>query len=175
MARRRELKPNHALQKQPPASPEKAEKPQDGSEAAPIDAEILPVVPPPRPLINAQIIQILIEKDNPDEIERLMRLELDYNKERFQIMREHSQLHPEAIESRQTRKFRRTQYIALIGLLFLLVAAMPFVAFPVAATFALICVLIVAALCLNGREREVDLGGFVKVLTAIMRRDDHEL
>lgn len=163
----RQKKPdNNAIQKRPTDAPEV----QPDTDAEPIDGEVLPI-PAPRPLINAQIVQILIEKDNPDEIQKLMRMELDYNKERFEIMRDHSKHHPEAIEARKTRQFRRTQYMALMAVLFVLIAAMPFSAFPVAATFGLVCVLIVAALSLNGREREVDLGGFVKVLTAIVKRD----
>jgi len=161
---------NQSLQRHSGGPPDSQGTP----EGQPIDPEVLLPVPTARPLINAQIIQILIEKDNPDEIEKLMRLELDYNKERFEIMRDHSKHHPEAIESRKTRQFRRVQYIALIAVMFALIVAMPFVAFPVAATFGLVCVLIVAALSLNGREREVDLGGFVKVLTTIVKRDSRD-
>jgi hypothetical protein len=126
---------------------------------------------PENPLINAQIIQILVEKGGSAEVEKLMRLDLDYNKQRLEIVREHSSQHPDAIESRRAKSFRRTQYHALILALFFLLIAMLFVGFPLVLTFAWICVLIVAALSLNGREREVDLTGFVKLLSTIVRRE----
>lgn len=44
-----------------------------------IDPEIILPVPGSARLINARIIQVLVEKDTPEEVERLMQLDLDYN------------------------------------------------------------------------------------------------
>lgn len=137
-------------------------------ETEPASPSVLQV--PENPLINAQIIQILVETGSPAEVEKLMQLDLEYNKHRFEIIREHASQHPDAIKSIKRESFRRTQYHALILALFFLLVAMLFVAFPLVAIFGFICVLIVAALSLNGREREVDLGGFVQLLSTIVRR-----
>ena len=138
-------------------------------ETEPTSTAVLQV--PENSLINAQIIQILIETGASAEVEKLMRLDLEYNKQRLEIIREHSSRHPDEIESRRAKTFRRTQYQALMLALFFLLVAMLFVALPLAAIFASICVLIIAALSLNGREREVDLSGFVKLLSTIVRRE----
>jgi hypothetical protein len=122
------------------------------------------------PLINARIVQILLERNDPEEVERLMKAELDYNEKRLQILRENAEKHPDAIEERETRRFRRWQYKALISLLFLLVGAAPFVPLAVSATFGILCILIVSGVLVNAREREIDLAGLVKIINVIIGR-----
>jgi hypothetical protein len=123
------------------------------------------------PLINAEIVQILIQNNNPDEVRRLMDADLAYNKERLAIIREHADQHPQAKEDRKTISFRRTQYVIMLVVLVGLLAAMPFVSLAVAATFGILCILIVSGVLLNGREREFDLAGFVQLLGTIVRRE----
>jgi hypothetical protein len=51
------------------------------------------------------------------------------------------------------------------------VLATPFVNVTIAAAFAILCILIVCGVLLNGRERELDLPGFVKLFSAIVKRE----
>lgn len=142
------------------------------TESAPVTPEVIFPVPGSNKLITAQIVQILIEKDNPDEVERLMKAELEYNEKRFAILREHSQKDPDSIDERETSRFRRMQYKCLIGVLVGLLIAIPFVSVPIAASFTILSILIVCGVLLNGRERELDLPGFVKMFSAIVKREE---
>jgi Flp pilus assembly protein TadB len=139
--------------------------------STPITPEVILPVPGSNKLITAQIIQILIEKNNPDEVERLMKAELDYNEKRFAILREHSEKDPDSMDERETSRFRRVQYKCLIAVLVGLLLATPFVNVTIAAAFAILCILIVCGVLLNGRERELDLPGFVKLFSAIVKRE----
>jgi hypothetical protein len=120
------------------------------------------------PLINAEIVQILIQNNNPDEIERLMNADLDYNKRRLEIVREHASEHPDAIENRITRRSRRTQYTILLVLGCFLLVVMPIVPLAVAAIFGTIVTLIVCGILVNARERELDLHGFIKLINIVV-------
>lgn len=148
---------NKQLQKSPkPVTPQK-------------EVEILPSEATP-PLINAQIIQILVEKEDSEHVEKLLKAELDYNKQRLAILREHAEHHPDAKEERSTKTFRRTQYSFLLVVLLLLLVAMPFVSLAVASVFGILCILIVSGVLLNARERDVDLASFVKIINMIVGR-----
>ena len=167
MTRNRNKPHRESLQRNPPDS-----SPQTSEDNKPITPEIVLPISGQNKLINAQIVQILIEKNNPDEIERLMKAELDYNEKRFAILREHSEKDPDSIEERNTSNFRRVQYKCLIVVLIGLLIAAPFVNLTIAAAFAILCILIVCGLLLNGRERELDLPGFVKLFSAIIKREE---
>jgi hypothetical protein len=144
-------------------------EPSDKTRQQPVEPEI--ILPIPGRLINARIIQVLVEKDTPDEVERLMKLDLDYNERRLAIIRNHEDKDPDSIEERHNSRFRRFQYKCLLLLLpFLLVGAM-FAPVLIVAGFLSLCILIVCGVLLNGRERELDLTGFVRLLTAIIRRE----
>jgi hypothetical protein len=165
--RRNQQNRNQSIQRtgtEPPAS--------SSDDNKPFTPEIVLPLPGQGKLITTQIVQILIEKNNPDEIERLMKAELDYNEKRFAILREHSEKDPDSIEERNTSNFRRVQYKCLIGILIGLLLAAPFVNLTIAAAFAILCILIVCGLLLNGRERELDLPGFVKLFSAIIKREE---
>jgi hypothetical protein len=112
---------------------QKRDKPQP----RPVEPEVLPPETEP-PLINARIIQILVEKEDSEHVEKLLNAELDYNKRRFEIMREHAEHHPDAKAERQTRAFRRTQYSFLLIVLLLLLVSLPFVSLAVASVFGIL-------------------------------------
>lgn len=122
-------------------------------------------------LINQSIVQILVEKDTPAEIEKLMRAELDYNRERLSILREHTELHPDAIEDRKSKRFRRTQYLFLMGLLPPLLVVIYFVPLAVAIALCSLAMLIVVGVVLNGRDRDNDSEVLVKLIEKIIRRE----
>lgn len=144
--------------------------PSDKAGPKSVEPEI--VLPVSGRLINARIIQVLVEKDTPEEVERLMKLELDYNEKRLAILRNHEDKDPDSIEERHNSRFRRFQYKCLLVLLpFLLVGTM-LAPGTVAAGFLLLCILIVLGVLLNGRERELDLTGFVRLFTSILKREE---
>lgn len=166
MARRRNRK--HSLQKHHHGNIETS----DQTDQKSAEPELLMPVPGAARLINARIIQVLVEKDTPEEVERLMQLDLDYNERRLAIIRNHEDKDPNSIEERHNSRFRRFQYKCLLLLLpFVLVGAV-FAPLFVSAGFSLLCILIVCGILLNGRERELDLTGFVKLLTAIVKREE---
>jgi hypothetical protein len=119
-------------------------------------------------LINTTIVQILVERNNPEEVKDLIRAELDYNKERLSILREHAEKHPDAIEERKTRKFRRTQYWFLMGFLTVLLGVICFVPVVIAISLCALAMIIVAGVVLNGRDRDNDSEMLVKILDKIM-------
>ena len=142
-----------------PAPPEMQKRSQ-------VEAELLPRSDM---LINATTIQLLIEKDDDiQKIERLLRAELDYNRERLAILRDNADLHPDKIEQRRTGKFRRAQYSVLLALLLIILAGLPFVPLAIASVFGIVCILIVAGVLLNARERDIDLKGFIEILRVIL-------
>ncbi len=164
----RQRKRNRSLQKHQDGTIEPSDKTGQKSDEPEI---ILPVPDTPR-LINARIIQVLVEKDTPEEVERLMKLDLDYNERRLAIIRDHEAQDPDSIEERRNSWFRRFQYKCLLLLLpFLLVGTM-LAPGTVAAGFLLLCILIVLGVLLNGRERELDLTGFVRLFTTILKREE---
>jgi hypothetical protein len=124
-------------------------------------------------IITTKIVEILVRRDEQSSVEELKQLldaELTYNKRRFEIFREHADLHPDAKEERETKRFRRTQYLILMIFLAPLLGAIPFVSIGAGFLFGTIAMLIVAGVLLNGRERELDVGAFVKMITAITKR-----
>lgn len=121
-------------------------------------------------IINARIVEILVKKDTDptDELKRLLDAEIDYNRQRFEIIRNHSKNDPDAIEDRSTKRFRRTQYLILLGVLPLILLAIPFVSIAAAVIFGTLSTIIVSGVLLNGRDREVDMSALVDVLKAII-------
>jgi hypothetical protein len=164
----RQRKRNRSLQKHQDGTIELSDKTSQKS----VEPEIIFPVPGTPRLINARIIQVLVEKDTPEEVERLMKLDLDYNERRLAIIRNHEDKDLDSIEDRHNSRFRRFQYKCLLLLLPFLVVGAVFAPVTVAAGFLLLCILIVCGVLLNGRERELDLSGFVRLFTAIVKREE---
>jgi len=123
------------------------------------------------PLINAEIVQILIQNNHPDQVNALMKADLDYNQRRLEIIREHAAQHPDAIEGRKTRQARRHQYMALLALGSVLLLVMPFVPIAIGAIFGTVVTLIICGILVNARERELDLQGFIKLINIVIGRE----
>jgi len=121
-------------------------------------------------LINPVIVQILIEKDHPEKIKELMTAELAYNKERLEILREHAEKHPDAIEERAAKKFRRTQYAFLMFLLPVLLAAIYFLPTAIALSLCAVLMIIVAGIVLNGRDRDNDSDVLLRIIEKSIKR-----
>lgn len=139
---------------------DRTNEPSDKTGQQPVEPEI--ILPISGRLINARIIQVLVEKDTPEEVERLMKLELDHNEKRLAILRNHEDKDPDSIEERHNSRFRRFQYKCLLLLLpFVLVGAV-FAPVIVATGFLFLCILIVCGVLLNGRERELEFDWFCK-------------
>ena len=120
-------------------------------------------------LINQYIVQMLVEKDSPEEIKDLMKAELDFNRERLAIVREHAALHPEAIEDRATKGFRRVQYSFLMGLTLVLLPLIFFSPISTALTLCAILTIVVSAIAVNGRDRDNDSDTLISLLDKIIR------
>lgn len=135
------------------------------------EGELLENLPENGHLINQNIVQILIERNNPDEVEKLMRAELDYNRERLSILREHTELHPDAIEARKSKKFRRTQYLFLMCLLPILLVVIYFTPTAIAIALCSMAMMIIVGAVLNGRDRDNDSEMMVKLIEKLIRND----
>jgi len=160
-------KKNKSLQPTPPPSPQK----RDDEKQEVITPEVVLPSSVNVPLINAEIVQILLKENNQEEIERLMKADLDYNEKRLAIIRQHAAEHPDAIEARKTRQSGRTQYTVLLGLAVLLLLLMPSVSLAIAIIFGTIVTLIVGGILVNARERELDLQGFIKLINVVIGRE----
>jgi len=122
-------------------------------------------------LINQSIVQILVERNDAAEIEKLMRAELDFNRERLSILREHTELHPDAIEDRKSKRFRRTQYLFLMALLPALLTVIYFVPTAIAIALCSMAMMIIVGVVLNGRDRDNDSEILVKLIEKLIRID----
>ena len=100
-----------------------------------------------------------------------MRAELDYNRERLSILREHTELHPDAIEDRKNKRFRRTQYLFLMLFDAALVGIIPFVEVAAAISLCSLSLIITAGVVINGRDRDNDSELLVKLIDKLIRRD----
>ena len=134
------------------------------------EVELMPQNSDTGHLINQTIVQILVEKDNPDEIKDLMRAELDYNRERLEILREHTQLHPDAIEDRKTKSFRRTQYAFLMFFLLCLIGAIFFTPVTTSLPLSAIAMIVTSGVVLNGRDRDNDSEALISILNKLIKR-----
>jgi hypothetical protein len=109
----------------------------------------------------------LIERNKPDEIKELMRAELDFNREKLEIIREHELKNPDSIECRKDKIFRRYQYLFLMisvpGLFF----ASTIVPVAIGATRSLAAIFVLISIALNGRDRDNDADMLVKILKKI--------
>lgn len=144
---------NKQIKKQLPKEGELVDSPQDNGH-----------------LINQVIVQILIEKDHPEKVMELMNAELAYNKERLQIVREHAEKHPDAIEERSAKKFRRIQYGFLMVFLPALLVVIYFMPTAIAIALCAIAMIIVAGIVLNGRDRDNDSDVLLKIIEKTIKR-----
>lgn len=72
----------------------------------------------PKGLITSQVIQISIEKEHGlEEVQKLFNAELDYNRRRLEILREHAENDPDAVEERRTKRFRRGVFMVTLHFL----------------------------------------------------------
>jgi hypothetical protein len=123
------------------------------------------------PLIDAHTVQTLIQNEHSaEQLTRLIDADLSYNKQRLEIIREHALKHPDLIDLRKIRRYRRTQYAVLLALACALSASMPFVSLVVTAIFATITMLIVCGVLFNARDREMDSQGFLKLINIVIGR-----
>lgn len=111
-------------------------------------------------LLNQATVKILIEQNKPDEIKEIMQAELDFNRQRFAIIREHEENHPDAIEARKDKKFRLFQYLYLMFMIPVLLIIIVFTQVQVAIAIALVGIItiICAGIVINGRDRDNDAG-----------------
>jgi hypothetical protein len=156
---------NRGIQRQGQQQP--AQRQGDGDEEAITPEVVLPQANVP--LINAQIVQILIQNNTPEQVERLMEADLSYNERRLKIVRDHILEHPDAIDARSSRKTHRMQYLVLMVIAAGLLIAMPSMPLAVAGVFGIIAVLIISGVLVNARERELDLQGFINMINIIMK------
>jgi hypothetical protein len=138
----------------------------------PKEGVVLPASSENGHLINQTIVQILVEKDTPEEVKELIKAELDYNRERLSILREHAEKHPDAIEERQGKRFRRTQYLFLMAFLPVLISAIYFMPTATALALCTLAMMITAGIVLNGRDRDGDSESLIKLIEKLLARRD---
>jgi hypothetical protein len=153
-------------------SRDRRELPKQSGDKDKDDDMIIPEIVNPPPLVTPHIIEIYIKEDKQDDLERLLDAEVEYNRKRFAVIREHLVQHPDGIENRKTKAFRRVQYGILLGILGVLLLTMPYIPLSATAVFGVISILIVSGVLVNARERELDLKGFIKIITTIAGRQD---
>lgn len=149
------------------SSKQLGQKKDDGSGDEPILAEYVETN-----LVTPQTIEKWAERDGESkEFVNFLTAVNEFMADQMRLNREHATLHPDAIEHRRTQYFRRLQYVVLLCLLPLMIVALAFVPLPVAAFLGIICVLIVSGVLVNGRDREMDLNGFVRMVHSIVGRN----
>ena len=120
-------------------------------------------------LVTQRVIEKFAERDRDHEdFERFLNTVNNFTREQAVIARENAEQHPDAKENRKNKVFRRQQYAILITFLGVLLISLPLAPIAAATVFGIICILIVCGVLVNARERELDLSGFVKMITAIM-------
>lgn len=125
----------------------------------------------PKGLLTSQVIQISIQKGNGfEEVQKLFNAELDYNRRRLEILREHAEKHPDAVEERRTKRFRRRLYGYLALLALVLFAAMPFVGIGVASVFGVCALAVVAGILVNARDRDSDARPIMEMLKRLITK-----
>jgi len=162
MARSRDKRPGYGKNALPGGKPD----PQSDDD----DAIVGEIVEPASKLVTPQTVNILIEQNKQDDLKQLLETELNYNKLRYEIIRENKQLDPDAVDHRKTRAFRRQSYGVLIGVAVGLFFTMPFVNLVAAGIFGTIGMIIVCGVMLNARDRELDLAGMLQMIQAILKR-----
>lgn len=98
----------------------------------------------------------------------------DFTREQALIVREHARDHPDAIDHRKTRRFRRGSYYGLLAISATLLGSMPFVNLVVAGTFGIMAMLIICAVILNARDREMDFGGLLKMIQTVLKKGQQQ-
>lgn len=121
-------------------------------------------------LVTPQIVQILIQENKQGDLQALLDTELNYNKQRFEIIRHHKEHDVDAVDHRKTKQFRRQVYGCLLVVAIGLFLAMPFVNLVAAGIFGTIGMIIICGAMLNARDRELDLAGMLQMIQAILQR-----
>lgn len=122
-------------------------------------------------LVSQRAIEKFAERDRDHEdLERFLQTINNFTKQQLELNREHAEKHPDAIEGRKTQNFRRLQYVVLLCMLPFILGALVYVTLPVATVLGIIGVLITSGVLVNGRDREMDLNGFVRMIHSIVGR-----
>ncbi len=121
-------------------------------------------------LVNQKVIEKFADRDEPEELERFLKTINNFTREQAEIAREHADKHPDAIDHRNNRSFRRLCYSVLLVFAGGLIITMPLVNLVVAGTFGIIAMLIICGVMLNARDRELDLSGFLKMIQTVINR-----
>lgn len=126
-----------------------------------------------RQLVSPQTIEKFAERDRDHEdFERFLETVNNFVSRQQALNREHAEKHPDAIEIRKGQNFRRIQYVCLLALVPFILFGLLYVPLAVASIFGIILILIVSGVLVNGRDREMDLNGFIKMIHSIVGRKD---
>ena len=104
-------KKNKSLQQTPPQSTQK----RDDEKQEVITPDLILPSSANVPLINAEIVQILIKENNDEEIERLMKADLNYNEKRLAIIRQHAARAPRCNRSKKNSPITAHAIYDVIG------------------------------------------------------------
>lgn len=124
-------------------------------------------------LVNSRTIEKFADKDREHEdLERFLSTINNFTREQASIVREHAEKHPDAIEHRNTKQFRRQQYSYLLIISVILLAVLPISPLAVVVIFGMVAMVIISGILVNARERELDLKGFITIIKTIVGRKD---
>lgn len=108
--------------------------------------------------------------DAHESVEKLLQAELAYNERRLETIREHAEKHPDLLEERRTKRFRRGLYVFLAFLALGLLGSMPFINIPVASVFGVCGLMIVAGTLINARDRDSDVKSIVLTVKRVLEK-----
>lgn len=158
MARSRDNRPGYK------ALPPKKEESKD-------DDAILAEFVPNRQLVSPETIEKWADRDRDHEdFERFLATVNSFVSSQQALSREHAEKHPDAKENRKSQNFRRIQYVSLLALVPFLLVGLFYATLPVASILGIILILIIAGVLVNGRDREMDLNGFIRMIHSIVGR-----
>jgi|GEM_PF-6281472 len=134
------------------------------------DAIVAEFVEPASNLITQQTVLVLVKENREEDLPKILDAEVEYNRKRFEVIRDNKEKDPDAIDIRKTRAFRRNIYYILIVFAGVLLLVMPFINLVACGIFGTIGMIIICGAMLNARDRELDLAGMLQVIQAIIHR-----
>ena len=121
-------------------------------------------------IISERIVHTTIQKESQAAVQELLNAELSYFGERLELIRKHAELHPDAIEDRKTKSFRRQSYGWLLFLDLACALGIYFSSVSNAVILGIIAVTITIGVLFNARERDIDFVNVIQLIDQFRRK-----
>ncbi len=122
---------------------------------------------PSTTIISERVIRITVEKESAEAAEKLFESASRFQERNLEAIRNHAKEHPDAIEERKTKSFRRLQYGWLLAFLVPLGVGIYFTNVVNSVIFGLLTLIITIGVLLNARERDIDFKHIIEMLRSI--------